>query len=98
MQALANCTTALNGMMNGNANQQIAELQTTVNNAQAHLNQQQDTCTQQVPRVESHHVPRVDTNAPHQAPPRAPVAHTPSRPPTRPQHNDTAIAMAYLIS
>jgi hypothetical protein len=43
MQALANCTTALNGMMNGNANQQIAELQTTVNNAQAHLNQRQDT-------------------------------------------------------
>ena len=43
MQALANCKTALNGMMNGNANQQIAELQTTVNNAQAHLNQRQDT-------------------------------------------------------
>ena len=43
MQVLANCKTVLNGMMNGNANQQMAELQTTVNNAQAHLNQCQAT-------------------------------------------------------
>jgi len=38
MLALANCKTALKGMMNDNPNQQMEELQTIVNNAQAHLN------------------------------------------------------------
>jgi hypothetical protein len=35
MQALANCKTALKGMMNENPNQQMEELQTIVNNAHA---------------------------------------------------------------
>ena len=80
MQALANCKTALIGMMNGNANQQMKELQSIANNAHAHLNQQLATSKQQVPRVESKQVPRVDTNTPHQAPTHAPAPHTPSRP------------------
>ena len=80
MLALANCKTALKGMMNGNANQQMKELQSIATNAQAHLHQRQATSTQQVPRVESQQVPRVDTNAPQQAPPRTSAPHTPSRP------------------
>ena len=49
-------------MMNhDNPNQQMEELQTIVNNAQAHLNQQQTTSTQQIPRVDLQQVPRVDT-------------------------------------
>jgi len=53
MLALANCKMALKGMMDDNSNQQMEELQTIVNNAQAHLNQQQTTNTQQVPTVDS---------------------------------------------
>ena len=79
IQALANCKTALMGMMNDSANQQMEELQKIVNNAQAHLHQRQTTSTQPVLRVELQQVPRVDTNDPHQAPPRATETHTPSR-------------------
>jgi len=39
MHALANCKTALKGMMNKNPNQQMEELMTIVNNAQTHRNQ-----------------------------------------------------------
>ena len=53
MQELANCKTALKGMMNENPNQQMEELQTLVNNAHTHFNQQKEINSQQVPRVES---------------------------------------------
>ena len=66
-------------MMNGNANQQMEELQTIANNAQARLNQRQGTSTQQVLMVELRQVPRVDSNITHQAPPCAPEPHIPSR-------------------
>jgi hypothetical protein len=79
MQALANCKKALKGMMNENPNQQMEELQTIVNNAHAHLNQQKETNSQQVPRVESRQVQRVDTNEPNKAPPRPSDNHTPNR-------------------
>ena len=79
MQALANCKTALKGMINENPNQQMEELQTIVNNAHAHLNQQKETNSHQVQRVESRQVPRVDTNEPKQTPPRQSDNHTPNR-------------------
>jgi len=53
MQALANCKMALKGVMNENPNQQMEELQTLVNNAHTHFNQQKEINSQQVPRVES---------------------------------------------
>ena len=66
MLALANCKTTLKGMMNhDNPNQQMEELQTIVNNAQAHLNQQQTTSTQQVPTVDSQQVPILTLHSRH---------------------------------
>ena len=53
MHTLANGKTALKGMMNENPNQQMEELQTLVNNAHTHFNQQKEINLQQVPRVES---------------------------------------------
>jgi len=86
MHALANCKTALKGMMNDNPTQHMEELQTIVTNAHTHLNQQKETNSHQVPRVESRQVPRVDTNEPNQTPPPRPSDnHTPNRmsdPPT----------------
>jgi hypothetical protein len=79
MQALAKCKMALKGMMNDSANQQMEELRRIVNNAQAHLHQRQTTSMQPVLRVELQQVLRVDTNDPHQAPPRTTETHTPSR-------------------
>jgi hypothetical protein len=62
MQALANCKTALQGMLNDKSNQEMEELQTIVTNAHTHLNQRKENNLHQVPRVESQQVPRVDTN------------------------------------
>jgi len=79
MHALANCKMAIKGMMNENPNQQMGELQTIFNNAQAHLNQRKEINLQQVPRVESQQVSRVDTYEPNQAPLRPSDNHTPTR-------------------
>jgi len=90
MQELANCKTALKGMMNENPNQQMEELQTLVNDAYTHLNQRKDINLQQVPRVNSRQVSRVDTNVPNQTPPRPSDNHTPHRlndTPTTRQHS-----------
>ena len=61
MLALVNCKTALAGLMSGSPNQQMEELQTIVTNAHTHLHQRQEFILQQVPRVETHQVQRVDT-------------------------------------
>jgi hypothetical protein len=39
MHAIANCRAALEGLMNGKADQQLQELKTIVDNAQVHLQQ-----------------------------------------------------------
>ncbi len=59
MHALANCKNALTGMMNGT---QMEELQTLLTKAHAHLEQRKETNSHQVPRVETQHAPRVETN------------------------------------
>ena len=68
MPALANCKTALAGMLSGGPNQQMEELQTIVTNAHTHLQEQQESTSQQIPRVQTHQVPRVDTPIPSQCP------------------------------
>ena len=87
MLALANCKTALTGMMSGGPYQQMEELQTIVTNAHTHLQQHQESILQQVPRVETHQVPRVDTPIPQQPATRATATPTAGRstrtPPTR---------------
>ncbi len=57
----------------------MEELQTIVTNAHAHLNQQKENSSHQVPRVETWQVPRVDTNETKQKPPRPADTHTPNR-------------------
>ena len=79
MHALANCKMALKGMMNENPNQQMKELVTIVNNAQTYLNQRTECNSQQVLRVETQQVLRVDIYEPNQAPPRPSDNHTPNR-------------------
>ena len=71
MLALANYKTALAGMMSGGPTQQMEELQTIVTNAHTHLQQQQESILQRIPRVETHQVPRVDTPIPQQPATRA---------------------------
>jgi hypothetical protein len=66
-------------MMSDGHNQQMEELQTIVTNAHTHLQQQQESISQQVPRVETHQVPRVDTSIPQQPVPRATATHTTGR-------------------
>ena len=87
MLALANCKTALAGMMSGGPNQQMEELQTIVTNAHTHHQQWQESISQPVLRVETQQVPRVDATIPQQLTTRATETHTTSRltgtPPTR---------------
>lgn len=61
MHALANYKAAPEGLMNGEANQQLDELQTMVSNAQAQLKLKHSTDCEitQVPRVEQR-LPRME--------------------------------------
>ncbi|KAL7478588.1 hypothetical protein ACHAW6_004347 [Cyclotella cf. meneghiniana] len=52
MHTLANCKAALEGLMNGAANQQLDELQTVISNAQAQLKHSTERKITQVLRVE----------------------------------------------
>ena len=79
MLALVNCKTALAGMMSGGHNQQTEKPQTIATNAHTHLQQRQESISQQVPRVETHQVPRVDTSISQQPAPRATTTHTTDR-------------------
>ena len=87
MLALANCKTALAGMMSGSPSQQMEELQTIVTNAHTHLQQRQKSIAQQFLRVETHQVRRVDTPIPQQPATRATATPTAGKstetPPTR---------------